>query len=254
MFLPPKRCHRGNNCLSGSSELGRSFSNLAEDFIYSGTTALLLLVANLFPGYWYFSFIALFPFLWRINKASAREAFRLGFLLGLTFFTFWSLDALLVTPASAILKIIGGTLLFALWGWAVGLAKQVFGFNPIIVSGLWVFFELGLIKLGYTSGLLTHSTPSTPFFLRLITLFGFGIISFIVVFLNSLLVKAVLYAVKLFKTSSIEFKTTEKSSDFSENHKFFNQKFFLTPQLRGPPVNHIAEKNISDTIYPLKEF
>jgi apolipoprotein N-acyltransferase len=236
MFLPPKRCYRGNNCLSGSLELGHSFSNLAEDFLYSGTSALLLLVANLFPGYWYFSFVALFPFLWRINKASTREAFRLGFLLGLTFFTFWSLDALLVTPASAILMIIGGTLLFALWGWAVGLTKQYFGFSPIIVSGLWVFFELGLIKFGYTSGLLTHSTPSTPFFLRLATLFGFGVISFIIVLLNSLLVKIIEHAVKIFKATGIEFTTKEIFWSFVESHKFFSQKFFLIPQLRGPPI------------------
>ncbi len=242
MFLPLKRCCRGNNCLSGSSELGRSFSSLAEDFIYTGTSALFLLVANLFPGYWYFSFIALFPFLWRINKVSTREAFRLGLLLGLTFFTFWSLDALLITPASAILKIIGGTLLFALWGWTVGFTKEVFGFNPIIVSALWVFFELGLIKLGYTSGLLTHSTPSTPFFLRLVTLFGFGIISFIVVLLNSLLVKIIEHAVKIFKATGIEFTTKEIFLNFVESHKLFSQKFFLIPQLRGPPINSIIDR------------
>jgi len=238
MLLPPKRCHRGNNCLSGSSELERSFSSLAEDFIYTGTSALFLLVANLFPGYWYFSFIALFPFLWRINKASAREAFRLGLLLGLTFFTFWSLDAFFVAPVSTTLKILGGTLLFALWGWAVGLTKQYFGFSPIIVSGLWVFFELGLIKFGYTSGLLTHSTPSTPFFLRLVTLFGFGIISFIIVLLNSLLVKAIEYVAKILKAHPIEFSASEKSWDFVQNCKLYPQKIFLIPQLRGPPVSH----------------
>ena len=244
MFLPLKRCCRGNNCLSGSSELGRSLSNLAEDFIYTGTSALFLLVANLFPGYWYFSFIALFPFLWRVSKASPKQAFRLGFLLGLTFFTFWSLDALLVTPASAILKIIGGTLLFALWGWAVGFAKQVFGFNPIIVAALWVFFELGLIKLGYTSGLLTHSTPSTPFFLRLVTLFGFGVISFIVVLLNSLLVKVIEHAVKIFKATGIEFTAKEIFWCFVENHRVSPQRFFLIPQLRGPPIFRLHRKRL----------
>jgi hypothetical protein len=238
MFLPSKRCYRGNNRLSGSSELGLSLSNLAEDFLYTGTSALLLLVANLFPGYWYFSFIALFPFLWRINKASTSEAFRLGLLLGLTFFTFWSLDAFFVAPVSTTLKIIGGTLLFALWGWAVGFAKQFFGFNPIIVSCLWVFFELGLIKLGYTSGLLTHSTPSTPFFLRLATLFGFGIISFIIVLLNSFLIKAIEYVAKVFKAQITGFSESERTWDFVEKNKLFSQKFFLIPQLRGPPVSN----------------
>ncbi|MCJ7792851.1 MAG: hypothetical protein MUP45_02650, partial [Candidatus Marinimicrobia bacterium] len=187
-------------------------------------------------SYWYFSFIALFPFLWKVNRASAKEAFRLGFLLGLTFFTFWSLDSFSLAPVSTILKILGGTLLFALWGWGVGLAKQFFGFNPIIVSGLWVFFELALIKLGYTSGLLTHSTPTTPFVLRLVTLFGFGIISFIVVLLNSLLIKAIEYAAKVFKARTIEFSKSELTWDFVKNCHFPSQRFFLIPQLRGPPI------------------
>ncbi|MFH0930956.1 MAG: hypothetical protein V1890_03345 [Candidatus Zixiibacteriota bacterium] len=243
MLSPQKRCSRGNSCLSGSSELGQSFSNLAEDFLYSGTSALLLLVANLFPEYWYLSFIALFPFLWKVSKASPREALRLGFLLGLTFFTFSNIDSLLVAPTTTISKIICGTLLFALWGWTVGFAKQFFGFNPIIVSGLWVLFELGLIKLGYTSGLLTHSIPSTPFFLRLATLFGFGVISFMVVLLNSILVKVVEHAVKIFKATGIEFTTKEIFWSFVENHKLFSQRFLLTPHMRGPPLNVIAEEN-----------
>jgi apolipoprotein N-acyltransferase len=221
---------------SGSLSLSRLFSGIAEDFLYSGTSALFLLVANLFPGYWYFSFVALFPFLWKVNQASARQAFRLGFLFGLTFFTFWSLDAFSLAPVSTIIKIICGSLIFALWGWAVGLIKQYFGFNPVIISGLWVLFELALIRLGYNSGLLTHSTPSTPFFLRLATLFGFGIISFIIVLLNSLLIKAIEYAAKTLKAQIIEFSISELTWDLAMTCHLFSQRFFFVPQLRGPPI------------------
>ncbi|OGC85673.1 MAG: hypothetical protein A2W07_03615 [candidate division Zixibacteria bacterium RBG_16_43_9] len=230
---------KGNGYSCGSLSPSRFFSGVAEDFFYSGTSALFLLVANLFPGYWYFSFIALFPFLWKINRASPKGAFRLGFLLGITFFTFCNLDAFFLAPISTIFKILGGTLLFGLWGWGVGLAKQFFGFNPVIVSGLWVFFELALIKLGYTSGLLTHSTPTTPFVLRLATLFGFGIISFIVVLLNSFLIKAIEYAAKVFKTRKIEFSISELTWDFVKKCHLFSQRFFLVPQLRGPPIGSI---------------
>ncbi|MGB2769148.1 MAG: hypothetical protein WBC88_05420 [Candidatus Zixiibacteriota bacterium] len=222
--------------LVGSSPLARLFVNLAEDFLYSGASALLLLIANLFPGYWYLSFIALFPFLWKISKACPREALRLGFLLGFIFFTISNLDALLAAPASAVLKILGGTLLFALWGWAVGKAKQLCGFNPIIVSTLWVFFELGLIKLGYTSGFVTHSVPSAPFLLRLLTLFGFAVISSVIVLLNSLLVKAVEYAVKVFKANRSEFRSTQRSLYFTGSVYLRPQKFFLIPHLRAPPM------------------
>ena len=50
----------------------------AESFMFAGTSALLLLVANLFPHYWYVSFFALTPFLYRIIKASPGESLRLG--------------------------------------------------------------------------------------------------------------------------------------------------------------------------------
>ena len=239
MELARTKSVKGNGYSCGFLSPSRFFSGVAEDFLYSGTSALFLLVANLFPSYWYFSFIALFPFLWKVNRASAKEAFRLGFLLGLTFFTFWSVDSFSLAPVSTILKILGGTFLFALWGWAVGLIKQYFGFNPIIVSGLWVFFELALIKLGYTSGLLTHSTPTTPFILRLATLFGFGIISFIVVLLNSFLIKAIEYVAKIFKAQTSEFSISELNWDFVKNCHLFSQRFLLVPQLRGPPVSSI---------------
>jgi len=239
MELARTKSVKGNDYSCGFLSPSRFFSGVAEDFLYSGTSALFLLVANLFPSYWYFSFIALFPFLWKVNRASAKEAFRLGFLLGLTFFTFWSLDSFSLAPVSTILKILGGTFLFALWGWAVGLIKQYFGFNPIIVSGLWVFFELVLIKLGYTSGILTHSTFSTPFILRLATLFGFGIISFIVVLLNSFLIKAIEYAAKVFKARTIEFSKSELTWAFVKDCHLFSQRFFVVPQLRGPPVSSI---------------
>ncbi|MGB2981514.1 MAG: hypothetical protein WBC77_09725, partial [Candidatus Zixiibacteriota bacterium] len=58
----------------------------ARSFIFAGGSALLLLVANLFPDYWYFSFFALTPFLYRIIKATPGESFRLGLLFGLSFF------------------------------------------------------------------------------------------------------------------------------------------------------------------------
>lgn len=218
-----------------SSEQGRSLSILAEDFLYCGSTALFLLIADLFPAYWYFSFIALLPFLWRVSKASPAEALRLGLLLGVTFFSFSSLDALLVAPVTRILKVFCGTLLFALWGWGVGLARQYLGFNPVIVAGLWVFFELALINLGYTTGLLAYSTPSDSFALRILTLFGFGVISFLVVLLNSVLVRVVEYAVKVFKARAVEFSSKEPLVDPTVESIFVPQKFFLVPQLRGPP-------------------
>ncbi|MGB2990155.1 MAG: hypothetical protein WBC98_09370, partial [Candidatus Zixiibacteriota bacterium] len=92
----------------------------AESFIFGGGSALLLLVANLFPDYWYFSFFALTPFLYRIINATPGESFRLGLLFGLAFFGASATGWLGISPFVAVIRLLCGTALFALFGWTVG--------------------------------------------------------------------------------------------------------------------------------------
>jgi hypothetical protein len=121
-----------------------------------------LLLANLFPNYWYFSFFALVPFLLKIIKASPGESLRLGFLFGLSFFTVSVIDSLTISPASSVLKLLSGIGLFALFGWAVGYARNRWGFNPSIVAVLWVGLEVGLVKLSFVSGIFGRAEFSHP--------------------------------------------------------------------------------------------
>jgi hypothetical protein len=59
---------------------------LAGNFLFAGSSACLLVVANLFPHYWYLSFFALTPFLWRIIRLDALGALQLGlFLVSVSF-------------------------------------------------------------------------------------------------------------------------------------------------------------------------
>jgi len=208
---------------------------LAEDFLFCGSSALLLLVANLFPAYWYFSFIALLPFLWRIREGSPQRGLRLGLLLGLTFWVFSSLDVITAAFWATLVKIFCGTILFALWGWIVGLARRRLGFNPVIVAGLWVFFELGLVKLGYTSGLIAHSVPTGSFALRMVTLFGFGMLSFLIILLDSIIVKTVELAVKILKDKKLYFPTDTFCQQVFEEYGLVFQEASLVPEGRGPP-------------------
>ncbi len=207
----------------------------AEDFLFAGSSALLLLVANLFPAYWYVSFVALTPFLWRVSRALPKEAFRLGALLGGTFFLFSSLEALALAPIATALKIVSGAALFALWGWGVGVARLYFGFNPIIVAGLWVFFELGLVKLGYTSGLLVELIPSNSFFWSIITLFGLGFLSFAIVLINTLLIRAIEYFAKaLAAQNPIPSSSDQDFRSFYESD-LISLSLMRLPRMRGPP-------------------
>ncbi len=206
-----------------------------ESFIFAGATAWLLLVARLFPGYWYLSSVALLPFLARAYRASAREALRLGFLLGFTFFLASGLNALLLTPFSSIAKIFAGAALFALFGGAVGWTRQRWGFNPIIVALLWVAFELSLTKLGFVSSLLGEAQFSGPFFHGLAALFGFLIISFIVVLVNSLIVAAIDKVISLAKTRKLVRSESERTWGLYAPNRVFAQKLYLVPEGRGPP-------------------
>ncbi|NIM97369.1 MAG: hypothetical protein GTO24_04575 [candidate division Zixibacteria bacterium] len=163
----------------------------AESFIFAGSSAILLLIANLFSSCWYFSFFALAPFLYRIIKAAPIESLRLGSLLGLSFFGALAVNSLTANPFASVVKLLSGTALFALFGWSVGLARHRFGFNLSIVAVLWVGVESGLLKLGFVSGIFGKGGLSHSSLHGLVGLFGFLAVSAIIVLLNSLLVLAI---------------------------------------------------------------
>lgn len=208
-----------------------------ESFIFVGSSACLLLVARLFPAYWYFSLVALIPFLAKVYRASAMEALRLGFLLGFTFFLVSGLNNLLLTPFLSIAKILAGTALFSAFGGALGWTRQRWGFNPIIVALLWLGFEASLIKLGLIGSLLSEAQFSGPFFHGLAALFGFLIVSFIIVLCNSLLVAAIDKVISLAKARVYERPVSERIWDPYSTSGLFANKFYLVPEGRDPPYN-----------------
>lgn len=227
----------------------------AESFIFAGSSALLLLVASLFPDYWYFSFFALTPFLYKIIKATCgersrttpSESLRLGFLFGLSFFGASELESfrLLVESPEIFsfaycllpIKLISGIGLFGLFGWAVGWARQRWGFNPSLVALLWIALEIGLVKLGFIHGLFGKTEVSQPFFHSLVGLFGFLTVSAIIVLLNSLLVLAILKTLEMIGPRG---RTMGRSSCEATRHLFstsnlFAQRVYLVPEGRAPP-------------------
>jgi apolipoprotein N-acyltransferase len=218
----------------------------AESFIFAGTSALLLLIANLFPDYWYFSFFALTPFLYRIIKASPSESLRLGILFGLSFFAvseFGSIGFVGAIHESPLLKSIFGTGLFALFGWIVGWARKRWGFNPSIVALLWVGLEIGLVKLGFVEGLLGKAELSHPFFSGLVALFGFLTVSAIIVLFNSLLVLLFIKTLEVTRPRGKVVQEEEKIWNLLSTPGFFPQKVYLVPEGRAPPC--ITDRNLS---------
>jgi apolipoprotein N-acyltransferase len=210
----------------------------AESFIFAGSSALLLLIVNLFPEYWYVSFFALTPFLFRIIKATPSESLRLGFLFGLSFFAVSVIDFPVVSPYSSLLKLLCGTGLFALFGWTVGWARQRWGFNPSIVALLWVGLEIGLVKLGFVRGLLGEAEFSHSFLGGLVALFGFLTVSAIVVLFNSLLVLLLLKTLEVTKPRVRTVQEDERVWDLFSTPWFFPKRIYLVPEGRAPPLTN----------------
>jgi hypothetical protein len=208
----------------------------AESFVIAGSSALLLLIANLYPHYWYFSFFALTPFLYRIIKATPAESLRLGILLGISYFGVYIMNFLPVSPSSSVFKLLLGTGLFAIFSWNVGWARKHWGFYPSIVAVLWIGLELGLIKLGFAGGLLVPTECSNPFLHGLMGLFGFLIVSAVIVLLNSLLTLAIVKALEAIRPKVNTIEETKRKWQLSFSCNFRINKVCVVPEERAPPL------------------
>ena len=207
----------------------------AGSFIFAGSSAFLLLFPNLFSDYWYFCLFALTPFLYRVVRAEPRESFRLGLLLGLSFFGALAVDSLVASPVVSTLRLLCGTTLFALFGWSVGWARQCWGFNPSLVAMLWVGLEMGLLKLGFARGLLGEAEFSHPFLHSLVGLFGLLAASAIIVLLNSLLVLAIVETIRAARIKSKAPVEDERKWSFFFTRNLVAEKVYLVPEGRAPP-------------------
>jgi hypothetical protein len=208
----------------------------SESFIWAGGSAFLLLIVTLLPQYWYLSFFALTPFLYRSVKATSRECLRLGFILGLPFFSLSILGSGAPPPLLSVLKVLSGTALFSLFGWTAGLARQRWGFNPFILVFLWVGLEMGLVKLGFVRGLLGEAGLSHPVFGGLVTLFGFLTVSAIILLFNSLLVLAIVETLQVRRPRGRTIQEAERILNLFSTAGLFAQRVYLVPESRAPPL------------------
>ena len=219
----------------GNAKTKSSRAVWCESFLFAGISALLLLLAGFFSEYSFLSLVALTPFLYRISKAGMSESIRLGFLLGLAFLSVTLANSLVTDPLPALLKLLYGTALFTLFAWTLFRARTVFGFNPIITALIWVGFELAAVKLGLVRGLLGSAEFSNQYLNGLVILFGFIIVSFVIVLLNSLLLIAIEKAVSLAEARGTASCESGRIWDLCFSPGLFVQKCYLVPDVRGPP-------------------
>lgn len=204
-------------------------------FLYAGSSALLLLLANL-TNYWFLSFVALVPFLYKSNQSNESTGLRLGLVFGLSFLAIASIDALVVSPLIALLRILFGTVLFAGFGWSLGWVRCRFGLNPVLVAVLWVALEAGLVQVGFTDGLFSEAKLTTPVLNSIGTLFGFLIVALIIVIINSLVIAAVEAAVAIVRAREHISSEGKSNWDLILPPGLVTQRFLPFAMERGPPV------------------
>ena len=220
-------------------EGGALVSARGENFLFAGSSAFLLLVANLFPHYWSLSFFALTPFLWRLIRVDALGALQLGFLFGFSFFSIYKLPGFLTAPVLTLLTVALGSVLFAIFAWAVARAKEKLGFNPVFVALLWVLFELALLKILITTAGENLQVHPTGFFHGLSVLFGFLAVTFLIVLVNSILVFAIEKIVSLAKARGAGSLGKIKCMGPCSHTRAFHQKVYLVLSGRSPPIDWI---------------
>lgn len=207
----------------------------AEDFLFAGTSALLLLAAGLWPSLWYLSFLALVPFLHRVIRAAPRQALRLGFLLGISYFAVSLAGPFYLAPVATLARLTAATLALAGFGWAVGAARKHWGFNPLIPALLWVAFELILIRAGFAHGLLAELDVGWGFLSKAGVLCGFLAISFLIVLFNAVIVLAIETAVSAAQARGTVYPESKRLWDPYLVPGLVAQRLYLAAESRGPP-------------------
>lgn len=141
-----------------------------------------------------------------------------------------------MAPLAASGKFVGAVVLFTVFTGSLGWFRKRFGFNPVFIALFWTGLEYGLIKLGLSQGIFGQSGLSLPFFGALSTIFGFIIISFVIILINSLLVLAIDKVVKLVSASDSNIPLGEKGWSLGFLCEAGADNNFLIPESRGPPL------------------
>jgi len=208
------------------------YSALASDFAYAGTSAILLLISNLLPSYWYLSLVALTPFLLRISRANISQAVRLG----LAYFSVFCIDYVAIDPLRGLAHVVLGTAALGLFGLTFALVRSRLGFNPVVVALLWILFQGAFLQFGYRDFLLLNVNLSNPFIHGFAALFGILVLSCIIVLAASMLALAICKIISLAPARVRMGHRCSGSRIVSENRCYSLQDAFLIPEGRGPPA------------------
>lgn len=209
---------------------------LLENFLCAGSSALLISAAHLYPEFWFVSLFALIPFLWRAIRVSLFESIILGGLLAASYsFVAFRLESW-ATPGAFLFTLVSLIALFALYGTVVNRIKKHHSFNVIFIAALWLPLEYALSHYAGMESLFASSPDKTGLPVRIGSLFGMLMISFIIVLINSLILIILRQVAQvLFSRGRLSIPDDKRPyPPFKEI--ILERRWYYFPDVRAPPL------------------
>ena len=218
---------------------GKSLSiRCLDTALCAGISALLISIAHLHPEFWFISLFALTPFLWRATRGSLVEVVCLGATLAVSYCLITAGSVTWAALGSFLLKLLSLIFLFVLYGILVNKISKHIGFNAIFIAVFWLPVEYVLNHHANLSGMFSFSGANSTLLARISSFFGVLMISFLVVFINSLLLVASEHLVRTLCLRTIfrlRYQGEEQcylpGNDFIKNNHW-NHSF----SARAPPI------------------
>jgi hypothetical protein len=162
-------------------------AHLPDDFLFAGSSALLIAVAHLGGGSWFVALFALTPLLWRSVRAGLAEAMLTGGLVAAILWIITLPGPPLMLTLPLLVRFAGLVLLFVSFAAAVNTASRFIGFNAIIIALLWLPLEYALGVRFDAASIFPLDGFAPAAVVKISSLFGALLVSFTIVLVNSLI-------------------------------------------------------------------
>ncbi len=216
----------------------RLYSSI-ESFLCAGSSALLISAAQLYPEVWFLSIVALVPFLWRVIRASRAESLLLGVILATCYALVARANELWIAPGPFLLKLLALNLVFCIYALAVNRLRKTIGFHVIFVAALWLPLEYLLDSVVGIGSIFSLAAGDSSFVIRIGSLFGMLMISFVVVIVNSLILILLKELARALLTGRALVFTTPRRTYPPFKHITFQRRSYYFPDRRAPPPVHV---------------
>lgn len=213
-------------------------ASIMMSFLYAGSSALLISMAQLYSGLWFISLIALIPFLFRAARVSIFESIVLGTILASSY-CFVTTDAVTWKgAASFLLKLLCLNVFFILYGIIVNRIVKYIGFNAVFISIFWPPLESGLSHYTHLGNILTFPEPDSTLLFRVSSLFGLLMVFFFLVLINTLIKVVYEYLINASRPdiSILTCAKKEKSPLFRINEYIDRNTMIYCLAPRAPPM------------------